>query len=68
LKENFDRQKEIVKVLRDKEKMLEEILEESHRSEEKERKKVMEESRVTETIKDLKENNRDLRNENAKLK
>jgi hypothetical protein len=54
--------------LRDKEKMLEDILEESHRSEEKERKKVMEETRVTETIRDLKDNNRDLRNENGKLK
>lgn len=35
LKDSLDRQREVIKVLREKEKMLEEILEESHRTEEK---------------------------------
>jgi hypothetical protein len=35
LKETLEKNKDIIKVLRDKEKMLEEILEESHRCEEK---------------------------------
>lgn len=57
----MEKQKDVIKMLRDKEKMLEEILEESHKCEEKERKKINEENRVIETLRDLKENNRELR-------
>ena len=48
--------------------MLEEILEESHRAEEKERRKTNEYSRVAESIRDLKDGNRELSADNAKLK
>ena len=58
MKDNLEKQKDVIRVLREKEKMLEEILEESHRAEEKERRKVNEESRVAESIRDLKDSNR----------
>lgn len=54
----MEKQKDVIRVLREKEKMLEEILEESHRAEEKEKRKVNEESRVAESIRDLKDSNR----------
>ena len=38
--------------------MLEELLEETHRSEEKEKRKVNEENRISESMRDLKESNR----------
>jgi len=58
----------VIRVLREKERMLEEILEESHRAEEKERRKTNEYSRVAESIRDLKDGNRELSADNAKLK
>lgn len=42
LKESLDKQKDVIKQLRDKEKILEELLEESHRGEEKEKRRIHE--------------------------
>ena len=61
IKESCDRQKQVIRQLKDKEKLLEEILEETHSSEEKEEKKANQEQRIIETMRDLKENNRILR-------
>jgi hypothetical protein len=58
MKDNLEKQKDVIRVLREKEKMLEEIMEETHRAEEKERRKANEESRVAESIRDLKDSNR----------
>ena len=68
IKESFEKQKEIIKQLRDKEKVLQAVLEESHRSEEKEKRKIHEENRIAETMRDLKDNNRELRSQNTELK
>ena len=42
IKDSYDRQKDVIKQLRDKEKLLEQLLEETHRSEEKEKRKANE--------------------------
>lgn len=42
LKESMEKQKDVIKQLRDKQKILEELLEESHRGEEKEKRRIHE--------------------------
>lgn len=51
----------MIRQLKDKEKMLEELLDETHRSKEKEKHKTYEEQRIVESMRDLTESNRMLR-------